>query len=171
MTLLVQESGMDVTAAEVIPEAVEIMGRRGVRRVIGGRLEDMEPSRSFDTLLLLMNGSTLAGSLSGVVPFFRTLEGLLSPGGQVLLESTDLRQGGTLPEPGQDPEASGSPGAMAYPGEVQYQMEFRGEKGAPFPQLFLDPELLEQLVAPLGWRVEVVWANQGGEYLARLTRP
>jgi SAM-dependent methyltransferase len=170
LTLLLQDGGFSVTAVEIVPEAVRIMRERGVRDVRRCRLDEMEPSRSFDTILLLMNGTALAGSLRAFPDLLRTLEGLLAPGGQVLLDSTDLRPVPSESGPGESSMASDPQGTEGYPGELQYQLEFRGEKGAPFPQLFLDPHTLESMARPRGWRVRIVWTSGEGEYLARMTR-
>jgi SAM-dependent methyltransferase len=159
--LLLQEKGFDVTALEVIPQGVEIMRARGVKNPKEGRLEELPKSREFDTILLLMNGSALAGTLAGLLPFLRELEGLLAPGGQVLMDSTDLLHG-----QGWDEGENGE----GYPGDFLYQMEFRWKRGAPFPQLFLDPVTLKRMAEPEGWVVDVVWSEPGGEYLARLAR-
>jgi SAM-dependent methyltransferase len=170
IALLLQTMGFAVTAVEVIPEAVQIMRERGIRDVWMGRVEDYQPPEPFDSILLLMNGSTLAGTLSGLPPLLGKLEDLLNPGGQILLDSTDLRPrkgssrvGAEVPD-----SAMWAPGE--YPGELQYQMEFRGEKGTPFPQLFLDSRTLRSLTAPLGWEVAIAWEDPEGEYLARLSR-
>jgi SAM-dependent methyltransferase len=159
--LLLQERGFDVTALEVIPQGVEIMRTRGVKNPIEGRLEDLPKTQEFDTILLLMNGSALAGTLGGLLPFLTELEGLLAPGGQVLMDSTDLLhgQGWDDGEEGED-----------YPGDLLYQMEFRAKRGAPFPQLFLDPVTLKRMAEPEGWMVDILRQEEEGEYLARLTR-
>jgi SAM-dependent methyltransferase len=206
LTLLLQEEGVEVTAVEVIPEAAEIMRARGVRDARTGRLEDLPEGECFDTVLLLMNGSSLAGTLEGVPHLLRALARLLAPGGQVLMDSTDLVGGdgpadatpallpaGGLGATGVTPGDSGwlDPGSAAsglsrpdgeddgwgaggqdeaYPGEVHYQLEYRGERGVPFPQLFLDPVTLERVAWEEGWEVEVVWSGEDGEYLARLWR-
>jgi SAM-dependent methyltransferase len=164
VTLALQSRGLFVTALEVIPEAVEIMRNRGVANPVVGRLEELPPARSFDTILLLMNGTALAGSLAGLGPFLQVLEGLLAPRGQILMDSTDLTSGW---DSGDDPpkEAEGD-----YPGNLQYQLEFRGRKGSPFPQLFVDPTTLAEIAASVGWRTRVVWRSDQGEYLARLVR-
>ncbi len=164
LSLILQEGGVAVTAVEVIPEAVEIMAARGVEDPREGRVEDLPPSRDYDTALTLMNGAALAGTLPRLPTLLQVLEGLLAPGGQILLDSTD-----TL-------EAVGSPpgditwGEGEYPGELQYQMEFRGERGAPFPQLFIDPATLQRVASNVGWRSELAWQGRAGEFLARLTR-
>jgi len=164
MALILQEEGHSVTAVEVIPEGVEIMRDRGVVDARVARMEDLPPGETFDTVLLLMNGTALAGTLGGFPDLLRTLERLLAPGGQVLLDSTDVIQ---------DRERNGPAGAAVewegeYPGELQYQMEYRGKRGAPFPQLFLDPETLSSVATEAGWSVQVVWEGEDGEYLARL---
>jgi SAM-dependent methyltransferase len=164
ISLVLQEAGVEVTAVEVIPEAAEIMVRRGVRRVWKERLQDLPPSCQFDTVLVLMNGASLAGTLDGLSPFLKVVGGLLAPGGQVLLDSTDLL-GEESPSGARDWEEG------EYPGEIQYQLEFRGERGAPFPQLFVDAGTLEAVARSEGWTMETVWKNPDGEYLARLSLP
>jgi SAM-dependent methyltransferase len=160
MALSLQDMGRDVTAVEVVPEAADIMVRRGVENVWEGRIQDLPPTGEFDTILVLMNGASLAGSLQGLPQFLSLLGGLLSPGGQVLLDSTDLVGKGDDEE---WQEAEGD-----YPGELQYQLEFQGERGAPFPQLFVDPRTLARIAQGARWTSDVVWEGTEGEFLARL---
>lgn len=163
LSLILQEEGVTVTALEVVPEGVRIMRERGVREVRMGRLEDLPHGESYDTILLLMNGTALAGTVEGLPRLLWTLAGLLASDGQVLVDSTDLVGGERSVElPGGFEEA--------YPGELQYQMEFDGVRGAPFPQLFLDPWTFRRIAGENGWDVELVWEGEGGEYLACLTR-
>jgi len=157
LSLLLQENGRDVTALEVIPEAVEILRSRGVEKVVEGRLQDLEGSGAFDTLLLLMNGASLAGTLAGFPRLLATCARLLAPGGRLLVDSTDLRAR----------MAGGGGGRGVY--ELHYQLEFRGERGAPFPQLYLDPDSLLETAAGEGWTGAVVCRGEAGEYLARLS--
>lgn len=178
LTLVLQGRGLSVTALEVVPEAIDLMRARGVKEIIQGRLEAVPAGAAFDTALLLMNGTTLAGTLEGFPGLLASLEGLLSPGGQVLLDSTDLTDNPRTEdsqEPARAPQRASarasSLGAIpeGYPGELQYQMEFRGVRGAPFPQLFLDPDTLVRMAEECGWDAEVVW-EEGREFLARLVR-
>jgi len=158
-----QEAGRKVTALEVMPEAVRIMARRGILDPLEGRIEDLSPSRSFDTLVLLMNGAALAGRLGALPSFLQALEGQLAPGGQVLMDSTDPFQAWEL-----DPLEPWN-GEEDYPGDLQYQLEYGGKRGAPFPQLFIDSRTLESVAGREGWLTEVVWNGPEGAYLARLT--
>jgi SAM-dependent methyltransferase len=173
LSLLLQEDGVEVTAVEVIPELVRVMRARGVVDARVGRLEDLPGDEAYDTVLLLMNGTSLAGTLAGLPPLLGDLSRVLARGGQVLVDSTDLGPvelgaGSETGEAGEDDEEERDEG---YPGELQYQLEYRGVRGAPFPQLFLDPATLGRVAASEGWEVEVVWRGEEGEYLARLTRP
>lgn len=169
LALLLQEDGYQVTAAEVIPEAVQIMKERGVRDTRLAALEDLPPVPAFDTILLLMNGTALAGTVRGFPQLLEILRRLLRPGGQVLIDSTDLRE--RARGEAQDPADGISDGGPAGLIELHYQVEFDGVKGEPFPQLFLDPGSLTALCRAEGWEAEVLLAVAGGEYLARLTAP
>jgi SAM-dependent methyltransferase len=174
LTLFLQGRGLEVTAVEVIPEAVEIMKARGVTDAREGRVEDLHEDGAYDTLLLLMNGTSLAGTFAGFPYLLRALAPLLAPGGQVLMDSTDV-----APEEGRGQQGHG--GAHrgdeegedddGYPGELQYQLEYQGVRGAPFPQLFLDSGTLLRVAEEEGWDGEVVWRGENGVYLARLSRP
>mgnify|MGYP006278187251 FL=1 len=148
ITLILQGRGLEVTALEVIPQGIRIMRDRGVMDAREGRLEHLPAGETFDTILLLMNGTALAGTLEGLPGLLQALGEYLAPGGQVLMDSTHL--------PGE--------------AELQYQLEFRGRKGAPFPQLFLSPDALETFAGAEGWAMELVWSGEEGEYLARLTQ-
>lgn len=171
LALLLQEEGVRVTAVEVVPEGVDIMRERGVKDPRQGRLEDLSSDDLFDTILLLMNGTALAGTLGGLPTFMSTLARLLAPGGQVLVDSTDLLGGEVWA--GHDPHGQIDGEVQVhepYPGELQYQLSFRGRRGAPFPQLFVDSRTLSRLARKEGWVTEVVWRGRDRTYLARLSR-
>jgi len=171
LALLLQEDGAQVTAVEVVPVGVDIMRERGVKDPRQGRLEDLSSDDLFDTILLLMNGTALAGTLGGLPTLMATLARLLAPGGQVLLDSTDLLGGEKWS--GQDASREidgGSELDEPYPGELQYQLSFRGRRGAPFPQLFVDSRTLSRVARREGWVTEVVWRGRDRTYLARLSR-
>jgi len=169
IALALQAAGVEVTAVEVIPEAVEIMTARGVQNARLGRVQELPKDRIFDTLLLLMNGVALAGTLAALPAFLQVLDGLLAPHGQIILDSTDMTVKGGEAREGPDLRAFGQD-QEDYPGEFQYQLEFEGARGAPFPQLFVDPATLEAVAEGEGFRTDVFWRGEEGEYLARLTR-
>jgi hypothetical protein len=160
------QSGHPVTALDLLPEAVAILRERGVE---DGRPESVwtfQPSARYDTVLALMNGTSLAGTSGRLGPLLLALATFVAPGGQLLLDSTDLD-----PETGTGEDAPGvdtdrDAGSVI---ELHYQLEFEGERGPPFPQLFVDETALALAAARTGWSTEVV-AREGPRYLARLTR-
>lgn len=148
--------GLRVTAAEVLPEGREALRDEGVEDVRDGGLETVAEGERFDTVLVLMNGLGLAGTLSRLPAFLQGLAAVLAPGGQVLADSTDPAEW--------DDDADGR-----APGEAHMQLSFDGVAGPPFPFLFVGPETLAEVAGSVGLGCEVVEREEDGRYLARLT--
>jgi SAM-dependent methyltransferase len=154
-SLVLQARGVPVTALDVSPEAVEVMRRRGVADARCGDIFSFGGER-FDTLLILMNGIGLVGTLDGLSRFLRDVRRLVADGGQILLDSFD---------PG--PAENTPPGR--YVGEMRFQLEYRGIRGSFYDFVFLDFGTLRGRAAAAGWRCESIWQEDEGHYLARLT--
>lgn len=163
--LALQARGLDVTAVELLPQAVGVMAERGVRDARQGPWEDLaEADERWDTVLLLMNGPGIAGTLEGLGRMLTALRRVLAPGGRVILDSVNLPevQWADLDELGHPALPDGR-----YPGELHYQLEFRGRRGVPFPHLFVDSVTLERIASEAGWSSRVL-ATEGDLYLAEL---
>ncbi|MGD2070074.1 MAG: methyltransferase domain-containing protein [Gemmatimonadota bacterium] len=154
--LALQARGHPVSALELLPGAARILAERGVRDVRLESVWDHRPDRPYDTVLLLMNGTGVAGTLSRLGPLLRRIHGLLAPGGVLLMDSTD---------PGPV-----DPGDGRHPGELQIQLEYRGRKGPPFPHLYVGPGTLEALAREAGLEARTVLRAEDGRYLARCRR-
>ncbi len=160
--LELRRRGHDVLAVESIPEIAGILAERGLERVTVSDLEEL-PARSADTVLMLMNGLGLAGTLEGLEPLLRAAARLLAPGGRLVADSTDPRYFLEL----DDGDAIvGHDGR--YGGEVQFQIEFEGRRGQPFPFLYVDAETLRNQALPAGLRLEETRPFGDGTYLAIL---
>jgi SAM-dependent methyltransferase len=111
--LYLQEQGLAVTAIDISPLCVKIMHERGVARAIEGDIFSHEED-SYDTLLLLMNGIGLAGTIDGLKTLLFHLKGLLNRDGQILFDSSDIAYlyEGNLPE-------------QSYFGEIEYQYTYK----------------------------------------------
>jgi hypothetical protein len=132
------------------------MEEAGLGDVRAGGLEAITPRERFDTVLVMMNGLGLAGTLAGLPDFVTALAAVLAPDGQILADSTDPREW-------DDPEDG------RYPGEVHMQLRFEGLAGAPFPFLFVDEVEVARAAAEVGLDTEVLAREDGGRYLVRLT--
>lgn len=157
--LALQGRGLAVTAIDILPQAVEVMRRRGVA---DARCTDLERlrARPFDTLLLMMNGIGMAARVEAIPRFLGGLRRWARPGGQLLLDSFDPRT-----------EAEAAAAVSPYPGELAFQLEYRGERGPWYRWLFVDFETLARQAAGAGWTAEAIWREADGHYLARLLPP
>jgi len=161
--LLLQERGLSVTALDLSPGAVALMRERGVA---DARLADLFEFREggYDTLLLLMNGIGLAGTLAGLGQLLEHAKTLLTPGGQLLCDSTDILYMFQEDDGSVWIDLNGD-----YYGEVTYQMEYEGVTGTPFGWLFVAPEILADHAEAHGYACEIVASDDNDQYLARLT--
>lgn len=155
--LYLQKKGLEVTALDISEGAAEVMRARGVQEVLQQDVFTLE-SGSYDTLLLLMNGVGLAGTVAGLRRFLQHAKKLMAADGQLLFDSSDIAYlyEGDIPE---------SP----YYGEITYQYEYRKLKTDWFTWLYIDRNLLETTGAEEGWKVELLYEDDYDQYIARLT--
>ena len=156
--LTLQSRGRRVTALEALPGAVRIMNQRGVADARLGRLADSADESTYDTVLMLMNGSMLAETLVGLDALFDRLSWVLNPGGTLLMDSTDLRVSYESTSDGR------------YLSELHFQLFYEGIKKSVFPRLFVDPQTLTARALDRGWETAVIWRGKSGRFLAELTR-
>jgi len=162
--LYLQESGLDCTGLDNSPEGIKVAARRGVLNTVCTDILNYE-SGKFDTLLLLMNGIGIAGSLKAFPRFLNHLKDLVQPGGQILMDSSDLIYLFDTDDDG----GVWVPAEADYYGEVRYKWEYSGGFGPEFPWLFLDLETLSQQASRAGFEVEWIKNGPHFDYLARLT--
>lgn len=148
--------GLAVTAVEILPEARRALRDGGIEDVRSD-IDAVESAERFDTVLALMNGLGLCGSLDGLGPFLARVAGMLAEGGRILADSTDPREWD-------------EPGDGRYAGEVHMQLGFRERWGEPFPFLFVDADTLRTVAGALGLDVDVAAWDTDGRYLASITR-
>lgn len=154
--LLLQEMGVEVTAIDISAPAVKIMQQRGVKKALEQDL--FLTTDKYDTLLFLMNGIGLTGTLAGFTDFLEKAKTLINPDGQLIFDSSDisyLYEG--LPKP-----------ENKYFGEVSYRYEYQKQKGNWFNWLYLDQETLVHIANQHGWQCEIVFDDGEDQYLARL---
>lgn len=161
-SIALQTMGKEAVAIDISPLSVEIMKRRGVdaRNV---NLYDESFTDKFDTILMLMNGTGIIGTLENMSAFFARIRQLLSPGGSLLIDSSDLRY---LFE-----EEDGSlmiDLADDYYGLLDYQMEYKGVRGEPFDWLYVDFETLAFYAEENGFSAELIAEGEHYDYLAKL---
>ncbi len=163
--LALQERGFDVTAVDISPLSCETMKERGVANVECVNIFNQRFQERFDTLLLLMNGTGIAGKLSRLPQLLSRLKQLMNPGAQILIDSSDLRyiyedENGVL-----DVDFDG-----AYYGEVDYQMTYRNIIGKSFDWLYADSVVLAECCRQCGLKCEILAQGNHYDYLARIVQ-
>lgn len=164
--LELQQRGFAVKAVDISAGAVQVMQERGVKEVARHDIYDaaLTQGEKFDTLLMLMNGIGLTGTLEGLERFLNHAKHLLAPGGQILATSSDISylyedEDGALVFDLNGP----------YYGEVEYTMHYAQETGAPFQWIFVDPAILQDYAEAAGYEVEFLEEDDQQQYLVRLT--
>ena len=161
-SLVLQERGVDVTAIDISPLSVEVMKKRDVKNVL---VQDFFTLHGqYDTILMLMNGIGIVGTLKRMTEFFHLLDKILAPGGQLLCDSSDIsyvfidEKGFVdLPDTGQ------------YYGEISYRMQYKDTIGDPFSWLYIDADTLKAKAEENGYAVEIIDIGSHYDYLARIT--
>ena len=161
-SLALQKMGKHPVAIDISPLSVEVMKERGVdaRQI---NLYDESFAERFDTVLMLMNGTGIIGTLDNMPVFFERMRQLLKPDGSVLIDSSDLRY---LFE-----EEDGSlmiDLADGYYGLLDYQMQYKDVLGDPFDWLYVDFETLAFYAEENGFTAELLAEGEHYDYLARL---
>jgi SAM-dependent methyltransferase len=162
--LELQRRGHDVTAIDVSADAVAVMRDRGVRDARQGDLDAVR-GETFDTLLLLMHGIGLVGTLRGFRGFLDRARLALSERASILCDSADLDL--VLPDLSDEVSRDFEP-SDAYFGEVEFRLTYGELEGQPYPWLFIDHRTLERLAKRAGFCSTVVCRGSRGSYLARL---
>lgn len=162
-SLYLQQKGIEVTALERSALCCKVLKDRGVRKVVHADLFQFQ-SQKFDTLLLLMNGTGIAGTLNNLVNFLNHLKKLLKPDGRILIDSSDL----IYLYMDDDGSAMVDINAANYYGELVYQTEYNGKKGKPFPWLYIDSENLAEHLNQVGLKIDHIEFGDHFDYLATL---
>lgn len=163
-SLELQKMGMEVIALEKSELASQVMRDRGVENIVAKDIFCFT-EKPFDTILLLMNGVGIAGTISGLKELLKHLKLILATEGQILLDSADISY---LFE-----EEDGSVwmdlAKENYYGEMTYTVNYLKQYNSTFPWLFIDIETLLQIATEEGFKMELIAEGEENQFLARLT--
>lgn len=162
-SLVLQERGHEVVAIDISELSVNTMKERGIdaRKI---DFFDDSFTESFDTLLFAMNGIGIVGKASNLENFFRSAKRLLAPGGQLLLDSSDIRYIFMDDNGVMDIDLAGG-----YYGEVDFTMRYKNIRGEQFDWLYIDFDTLSMYAEANGFECEKIIDGKHYDYLARIT--
>lgn len=160
--LALQAQSIAVKAIDISPLSCEAMELRGVMNAECINLFDEHLETGFDTILLLMNGTGIAGKIENLPALFNRLKALLNKGGQILIDSSDIKYIYENEDGSFDINLN-----TAYYGEVDYQMVYKDVKGDSFDWLYVDFPLLKSIAESCGLHGELITEGEHYDYLAR----
>lgn len=160
-SLFLQEQGFLVTGLDQSPGACKVCTLRGLNSVVHADILSFSGTK-FDTILLLMNGIGIARSLGRLDHYLGHFMSLLKPGGQILLDSSDIIY------MYEEEELNRLAKNASYYGDVIFQMTYKNKKSIPFEWLYVDFESLKTIASKVGLGTELLSKGDHYDYLARL---
>ena len=161
-SLYLQGKNQVVKSIDISEGAIDVCLKRGLKKAEVIDLWDLH-GQKFDTVMSLMNGAGICGSLDKLPAFLTHLKSLLRSQGQILIDSSDIiymfedEEGGTdLPDD-------------HYYGEVEFDLQYNGEKSGAFPWLYIDYYNLKHYAEEAGFKCKLMRQGDHYDYLARLT--
>lgn len=161
-SLYLQEKGLEVTAIDISSNAIKACELRGIKMALVQNVLDIE-NEKFDTILLLMNGTGIFGSLNNTAVYLQKLKSLLAPNGQILIDSSDIIYMFDEAEDG----SKWIP-ADGYYGKLTFSISYKNQTEDPFPWLYLDYNTLQNAAHANGLQCELLAEGVHFDYLARL---
>jgi SAM-dependent methyltransferase len=161
-SLELKKRGFEVCSIDISPLSVEVMQQRNLNAQLVNFFNPVFVD-CFDTILMAMNGIGIVGRIERLSQFFMRLRQLLLPGGQVLLDSSDISYVFEDDDGNLDIDSS-----QGYYGEVDYRMQYRNIKGDKFDWLYIDFETLSLYAHNNGFVCEKIADGPHCDYLARL---
>lgn len=160
---LQNERNLDVTALDISPKSIEVCKLRGIKKAVAENMLYFSEG-TFDTILLLMNGTGIFQSLQVIDIYLKKLYSLLNAKGQVLIDSTDI-----LYMFDEDEDGGVYIPAEGYYGELDYIVHYKGESEDPIKWLYLDFNTLTNAAENNGFKIEKVLQEEDS-YLAKITK-
>lgn len=160
--LYLQEKGFEVTAIDISENAIKACRLRGLKNTRVQNILDLE-NDTFDTILLLMNGTGIFGTLKETSKHLQKLKSLLNPNGQILIDSSDI-----IYMFDENEDGSYIVPAEGYYGELTFTISYKGATETPFSWLYLDYNTLQNAAHANGLQCELVQEGNHYDYLAKL---
>ncbi len=162
-SLYLQEKGLEVTSIDISANAIKACALRGVKNGQVQNILDLDSNDKFDTILLLMNGTGIFGTLDKTSKYLQKLKSLLAPNGQILVDSSDI-----IYMFDEDEDGSKWISADGYYGELTFTISYKNQTEEAFPWLYLDYNTLQNAAHANGLECELVTEGEHFDYLAKL---
>ena len=161
-SLYLQEKGFQLKSIDISEGAIEVCKLRGVKNAEVKNI--LNETETYDTILLLMNGTGIFQELSQLSKYLKHLKSLLHLNGQILIDSSDIKYMYEDEDGGFWIDAHAN-----YYGELDYYLSYKGNKQTPIKWLYLDFETLQLACETVGLQCELILEGDHFDYLAKLS--
>ncbi|WP_299128905.1 methyltransferase domain-containing protein [uncultured Winogradskyella sp.] len=174
-SLWLQKCGLHIKAIDVSKGAIEVAKSRGVLNTEQKAL--LAESETFDTILLLMNGTGIFQKLDQVSDYLKHLKSLLKTDGQILIDSSDICYMYDFEDEDEDEDEVEHEDEVEklnqlnngnYYGELDYYLSYKGENEYPMKWLYLDFKTLSKACQSIGLKCEKVMDGEHFDFLAKI---
>jgi cyclopropane fatty-acyl-phospholipid synthase-like methyltransferase len=159
---LQNDKNLEVTSIDISENAIQACQLRGLKNAKVQNILDLG-NEKFDTILLLMNGTGIFGTLAETSKYLLKLKSLLAPNGQILIDSSDI-----IYMFDEDEDGSKWIPADGYYGELTFTISYKNQTEEAFPWLYLDYNTLQNAAFANGLQCELIEEGKHFDYLARL---
>lgn len=157
-SLELQKKHTEVYAMDISPLNCEVIKARGVKNVIQSDFFKYQ-GETFDTLLLIMNGVGICGSVAGFTKLLNHFKKILKPNGKVIMDSSDLAylydKDTAMP-------------LERYYGEIECAYSYKGKMTNFFTWLYLDFYLMKAICDKNGWICTKLFDDGQEQFLVSL---
>jgi len=153
---------LKVKAIDISSGAIDVCKLRGIKNAVHQDLWTIK-NEKYDTIIALMNGVGICGTIGNLPNFLTHLKSLLSDNGQILIDSSDLIYM-FEDEKGQ----IDLPLSESYYGEVQFYLKYGNQKSHTFDWLYIDYNRLKKYAIAAGFKCEMLCKGKHYDYLVRL---
>jgi cyclopropane fatty-acyl-phospholipid synthase-like methyltransferase len=160
---LQNDRNLDVTSIDISPNAIRACENRGLKNAKVQNVMTLEHEK-FDTILLLMNGTGIFGTLKETPNFLQKLKSLLNPNGQILIDSSDI-----IYMFDEDEDGGKWIAGEGFYGELTFTVSYKNETEDEFPWLYLDYNTLQNAAFANGLQCELILEGEHYDYLAKLS--
>ncbi len=160
---LENELKLEVASIDISENAIKACKLRGLKNAKVQNILDVV-NEKFDTILLLMNGTGIFGTLTEASRYLQKLKSLLNTKGQILIDSSDL-----IYMFDEDDDGGKWIGGNKYYGELSFSISYKNEKEEDFPWLYLDYNTLQNIAINNGLQCQMIHEGKHYDYLAKLS--
>lgn len=156
--------GFSVTSLDIASDVEDILRDRGIKEIVISDVFTFSGDR-FDTLLMLMNGIGIVGTVDRLDLFLNHAHRLVASGGQILCDSIDV-------------SVTSDPIHVAYrqqniasgrqPGQQSFTITYENQQGAVFDWLHIDFPTFSRHCLKANWKAELIYEDGDGHYLCRV---